>query len=363
MKLYLGKGILKIKIAKWIFFTFILGIIFMDVNVSKPITTITEITEDSSTFQPNKKLGILLSFVCLFLLGILPIISNSRPFSFSAVDFTFFLSFWQVIFAVPLFFFSILKPEDGIFDKTIPTPLKKQTLKIIPVVSVLFLFSTFLYVLTFEKAGTINAAIAVQSFPVFTILLETIFLSKKKNLQELTFTFVLILALIYLGTGGTFLLKNISFWFLLALGVPIIWSVAHLTVKSFMEKSAIKPEQIIFFRVTIIATLLFVTLLIVDGPDLLLNEFLNPALQIYAVVMGLVYYVELYNWYYAIKNIDVSIAGSITTPTPVITMVFAILFLKEILLTYQLVALLLVCASLYGILYVDRKKELNKRKN
>jgi len=333
----------------------------MDVNVSKPVTTITEFNEKISAFQPNKKLGILLSFVCLFLLGILPIISNSRPFTFSAADFTFFLSFWQVIFAVPLFSLTILKPEDGIFDKNIPTPLKKKTLKIIPIVSVLFLFSTFLYVLSFEKAGTINAAIAVQSFPVFTILLETVFLSKKKNLQELTFTFILILALIYLGTGGTFLLENVSFWFLLALGVPIIWAVAHLTVKSFMEKSAIKPAQIIFFRVTIIAVILLVTLVIVEGPGILLKELLNPELQMYAVTMGLVYYVELYNWYYAIKNIDVSIAGSITTPTPVITMVFAILLLHEVLLSYQFVALLLVCASLYGILYVDRKKELKSK--
>lgn len=329
----------------------------MDVSVSKSINTITEIKDKRIGFQQNKKLGLLLSFVCLVLLGIMPIISNSRPFTLNAADYTLFLSFWQVIFAIPLFILSFFRPENGIFDKTIPTDLKKKTMMIIPVIAVIFLFSTFLYVLTFEKAGTINAAIAIQSFPVFTILLETFLLSKKKNRKELIFTGILIIALIYLGTGGTFILENLSFWFILALGVPFLWSVAHLIVKSFMEKSAIKPEQVIFFRVGIITVLLFVTLLILEGPEILLKEFLNPVFQFYAIAMGLVYYVELYNWFHAIKNIDVSIAGSITTPTPVVTMILAILFLNEILLSVQFIALVIVCLSLYGILYFDAKKE------
>ena len=328
----------------------------MDVASPKSINTITEFNAQKFGFVPNKKLGLVLSFICLLLLGIMPIISNSRPMTLNAADYTLFLSFWQVIFAVPLFSLSIIKPENGIFDKKIPAELKKKTMLVIPVIAVIFLFSTFLYVLTFEKAGTINAAIAVQSFPVFTILLETFLLSKKKNAKELVFTGVLIVALIYLGTGGTFILENMSFWFLLALGVPFLWSVAHLTLKHFMEKSALKPEQVIFFRVGIISVLLFITLLIFEGPDVLIKEFLNPVFQFYAIAMGLVYYVELYNWFHAIKNIEVSIAGSITTPTPVVTMVLAILFLNEILLSYQLIALIIVCLSLYGILYFDAKK-------
>lgn len=328
----------------------------MVIDVSDERILIKNINNDILAFQPNKKLGILLSFVCLFLLGILPIISNSRPASFSAEDYTLFLSFWQVLFATPLLIVSIIKPENGIFDKTIPKNLKNKTLGVILITSILFLFSTFLYVLTFEKAGTINAAIAVQSFPVFTIILETFFLSKKKNTIELLLTGMLVIALIYLGTGGTFILQNLSFWFLLALGVPLLWSIAHLTIKHYMEKASITPAQIIFFRVAIVSIILVVTLLIVKGPTLLINEFLSPGLQIYALVMGLVYYLELYNWFYAIKNIDVSIAGSITTPTPALTMILALLFLDEMLFSYQLIALVIVFASLYGILYYDTKK-------
>ena len=152
------------------------------------------------------------------------------------------------------------------------------------------------------------------------------------------------------------MLEKLSFWFILALGVPFLWSVAHLTLKHFMEKSAITPAQIIFFRVAIASGILLIMLILIEGPNFLLTELLNWNFQIYAIVMGLVYYLELINWFNAIRNIDVSLAGSITTPTPVVTMIFAILFLQEILLPYQLVALAIVCLCLYGLLYFESKK-------
>ncbi|MHA2365400.1 MAG: hypothetical protein ACXAC7_15690 [Candidatus Hodarchaeales archaeon] len=50
-----------------------------------------------SNFHPNKQLGIFLSFVSLLLLGILSIISNSRPLELNALDYTLYLSIWQLI--------------------------------------------------------------------------------------------------------------------------------------------------------------------------------------------------------------------------------------------------------------------------
>ena len=330
----------------------------MDINVPTSINTIKDIESNVPFFKPNKKLGIFFSFICLFLLGILPIISNSRPMTFSALDYTMFLSVWEFVFSIPLFLQSSLRTENrGIFDKKIQSDLKQKTLIVILITGVLFLFSTFLYVLTFEKVGTVNAAIAVQTFPVFTIILETIFLSKKKTNQELFFTLLLIIALVYLGTNGTFIFEKLSFWFILALAVPLLWSVAHLTLKLFMEKSSINPPQIIFFRVAISSVLLLILLILLEGPNVVVDELLNTNYQIYALAMGLVYYFELVNWFNAIKNIDVSLAGSITTPTPVITMIFALMFLQEILHLYQLISLTIVCLSLYGILYSGSKND------
>ncbi len=73
--------------------------------------------------------------------------------------------------------------------------------------------------------------------------------------------------------------------------------------------------------------------------------------------MGLVYYLELVNWFYAVKHVDVSVASSITTPTPVLTMILAILFLNESIEMYQLFAMGIVFLSLYGIIYFGKKSK------
>ncbi|MHA2252802.1 MAG: EamA family transporter, partial [Candidatus Kariarchaeaceae archaeon] len=61
-------------------------------------------------------------------------------------------------------------------------------------------------------------------------------------------------------------------------------------------------------------------------------------------------------WFYAIKHVDVSVASSITTPTPVITMILAILILSETIAFYQIIAMVVVFVSLYGLIYHGREK-------
>ena len=45
------------------------------------------------------------------------------------------------------------------------------------------------------------------------------------------------------------------------------------------------------------------------------------------MILGLVYYLELIFWFYAVRHIDVSVASSITVPWPALTMVLAVLVL------------------------------------
>ena len=72
--------------------------------------------------------------------------------------------------------------------------------------------------------------------------------------------------------------------------------------------------------------------------------------------MGLVYYLELIVWFHAVRHIDVSLASSITTPWPVVTMALAVLFLGDRIETYQIIAFVIVCASIYGLLIAGLRK-------
>ena len=87
-----------------------------------------------------------------------------------------------------------------------------------------------------------------------------------------------------------------------------------------------------------------------------LNKFGNQEFQLYAGWMGFVYYLELIVWFYAVKHIDVSVASSITTPWPVITVILAITFLNESIQNYQIISLIIVVISVYGIILAGKKK-------
>lgn len=306
--------------------------------------------------QNNIKIGILLSFISLVLLGIMPVISNSRPMEISALNFALYLSFWQFAFATPVFWAEYKFLNRGILDAKLPKALKKKTILIILATGSLFGISTFLYVLSMEKAGTVSASIAIQAYPLFSILWETIFLNKKKSRTELLFTFILIIGLCYLGTNGTWRIEGLSIWFFLALSVPLIWSVAHVIIKEVLDKTPITPSQITFFRVLISTVIIFSISVSTNGPGQLFDLVWNPIFQIFALAMGLVYYLELINWFYAVKYVDVSVASSITTPWPVVTVFLAILFLEEPVKNYQIATLVIVCISVYGILWAGKRK-------
>ena len=308
------------------------------------------------TRQSRPETGVGLAFVCLALLGIMPVISNSRPADFDALSFAFFLSAWQLLFSLPLVLRELGSRQKGIFTAALAPKRKRRTLAIILATGAIFGLSTYVYVLAVERAGAVSAAIAIQAYPLFAILWETLFLGRRKTLFELLFTLLLLTALCYLATGGTWRVEGFSFWFLFALAVPFLWSVAHVVIKEVLDRTPITPAQVTFFRVLVSTVVLGVTLTAVEGAGGILDDAGRRDFQVVALVMGLVYYLELLLWFHAVRSIDVSLASSITVPWPALTMVLAVLFLNEEVALHQLIALSAVVASLYGLLYAAKRK-------
>ena len=302
------------------------------------------------------KTGIFLAFVCLVILGTMPIISNSRPAGFTALSFAFFLSLWQLVFSVPLVLREFVSADRGIFGADLAAGLKHRTIAIILLTGAIFGVSTFVYVLAVERAGAVGAAIAIQAYPLFAILWETLFLKRRKSVPELSFTMVLLAALYYLATGGTWRIEGISLWFVFAFGVPFLWSVAHVIIKEVLDRTPITPAQVTFFRVLVSAVFLGAVFAALSGPGGIVEDAGNPDFQRSALIMGLVYYLELIVWFYAMRYIDVSVASSITVPAPALTMVLAVIFLGEGVETHQVLALGAVAASIYGLLWAGARK-------
>lgn len=311
---------------------------------------------DKSDGTAGPRTGISLAFVCLFLLGVMPIIANSRPGGFDALSFAFFLSVWQLLFSLPLVIGEAASGNKGILGAQLEPALKRRTIAIIVLTGAIFGLSTYLYVLSVEKAGAVSAAIAIQAYPLFAILLETVFLNRRKTALELFFTVLLVTALTYLATGGTGRIEGLSVWFFVALAVPLLWSVAHIIIKEELGRTPITPAQVTFFRVFVSAVFLGVILIATAGPGAIIADFGNLPFQVFALAMGLVYYAELIFWFYALRTIDVSMASSITAPWPALTMVLAVLFLGDSVASYQMLSLAVVVACIYGLLFADARK-------
>lgn len=298
--------------------------------------------------------GVALSLVCLGLLGIMPILANLRPAGMDALSFAFALSLWQVVFAAPVFALELRGGTRGIFGLELSGRERLRMALVALFTGMLFGLSTYLFVLGVEKAGAAKAAIAIQAYPLFAILWESLFLKRRKTPVELLLTGLLIATLYYLGTGGTFLLSGLSTWFLLCLGVPLLWSIAHVIIKEELGKTPITPAQVTFFRVAI-STLFLLAVLAVEGSAALSAGILAVP-QVLSALMGLVYFLELIVWFYAVRHIDVSFASSITTPWPAITMVLAVPLLGDRIETYQVLALLVVIACIYGLTLAGLRK-------
>jgi len=302
--------------------------------------------------------GVAYAFACLLILGVMPIIANSRPADFDALTFAFFLSVWQVVFAVPLVVREAASADNrGIFGAQLDPALKRRTIAIIIATGGIFGLSTYLYVLALEKAGAVNASIALQAYPLFAIALEAVFLKRTKNAPELLFTMMLIGVLYALATGGTWRVEGLSPWFGVALTVPLLWSIAHIIVKEELNRTPITPAQVTFFRVLVSAAFLGVVLAAVSGPAALIGGLANLTFQAFALAMGFAYYAELIFWFYAVRSIDVSVASSIAVPAPALTMVLAILFLGEVVEPHQILALAVVAVSIYGLLFAGARKQ------
>lgn len=306
--------------------------------------------------QVRPRVGISLGFVCLAILGVMPIISNSRPATFDALSFAFFLSVWQLLFSLPLVVRELRSADKGIFGADLAPDLKRRTITIIVLTGAIFGLSTYVYVLAIEKAGAVSSAIAIQAYPLFAILWETLFLKRRKTAPELLFTLMLLVALYYLATGGTWRIEGMSHWFAVALAIPFLWSVAHVIIKEQLGRTPITPAQVTFFRVLVSSIFLGAVLMIVSGPSRMAEDLTNFHYQTFALIMGLVYYIELIFWFYAVRDIDISVASSITVPAPALTMILAIAFLGDAVEGYQMITLAVVAASVYGLLFAGARK-------
>jgi drug/metabolite transporter (DMT)-like permease len=301
--------------------------------------------------------GIQLSLLCLLILGFLPVIATVRTNEESAITFSFWLSFWQLTIALPVYLSQRKKaPVSDVPGQSSRRFSRVQTWCLVVLTGVLFGAATFAYVLAVDQTGPVTFSVAVQAYPLFALTWEALFLRRRKSILEMTFMLVIAGSMVYLGTEGTWHLATVTSGFWFALIVPFLWSIAHVIIKEMMSASSITPSDVILTRVLIAALLLGFAGLLTQGMGGLISAGMNWKFQLIAFLMGFAYYLELLSWFTAVKHIDVSQGASITAPAPAVTVMLSLVFLGHEPRDYQIIALVLVVGSVIGLIRYGRKK-------
>ncbi|MBL8573035.1 MAG: DMT family transporter [Hyphomicrobiaceae bacterium] len=299
----------------------------------------------------SRGVGIGLALLCLLILGAMPILAANRPARFEGLTFAIAITFWQLVAAMPLF--ALEMKRDG---WRLPQLVGRGSAGLITLATgAMFGLSTYMYVVAADKAGPVSMVIALQAYPLFATAWETLFLGKRKSRLELFFMAVMLLALVYLTTEGTFRISDISWWSAFALGIPLIWSIAHLLLRHVLTTTAITPNQVTISRLVISGAFLLLLVLVIETPGALVEAFAAADFQKAAFILGVAYYLELILWFYAMRHIDVSLASSVTVPAPAVTMLLTVLFLGGGVAAYQVAAMAVIAIGMYGLLFAGRR--------
>ncbi len=303
----------------------------------------------------SPRTGIILAFLCLVILGAMPVLSNARPAGHDGLTFAIWLTFWQLLAALPLLLLEWMASRRGKTQSMARHPHRMRTGLIALATGAMFGLSTYMYVVAAEKAGAVSMIIALQAYPLFAILWEALFLGKRKSRAELGCTALILVALVYLTTGGTMRISGISWWSAYALGIPLLWSVAHVLLRQILVTMPVTPNQVTVSRLAISGAFLLFLQLVIGESGALAAALGDMAFQKAAFVMGVAYYLELILWFYAMRHIDVSLGSSLTVPAPAVTMLISVTILGESVQTYQVVTMCVIALGIYGLLLAGKR--------
>ncbi len=323
--------------------------------------------DENSMQNDNLKKGFIYGTIMVILVGLQPIIANSRP---AMLDAYIFAAMTCIIQA--LIFFPIMRiekntiescKEDNPEEKSEPNTLLyvwKKHKRILIYIGINFSVSQFLFYLGFELAGSINGALAQKTTVIFGLLFGYLINKEEVSKTQILFSFILLFGVTLAITEGSLNLLEFNVGVLIMFITTSLWMLAHAITKPLLANNEATPVQLVFIRNGLSGIILissYFSFYFIFQPILFpekINLLIDPINIIFFIAMGVIYGFDLYCWYKLICFVEVSKASVIASPTPIVTAFFAI-FIGEIFTIFHLLGLIIIIISIYII--VREKKE------
>ena len=309
------------------------------------------------------KKGIFFGTLGVFFVGLQPIIANARP---QVLD-PFIFAAMTCLIEATIFFPLILiekrfndgknsSVEINREEKSSLLAMWKKNLWFFIFIGVIFGLNQLLFFFGYGLAGAINGALTQKTTVFFGILFGFLILKEKVTKLQIIFSIILFFGLILAITEGSFNFLNFNLDMMIGvftlLFITCLWMYGHTITKPVLNKNEVTATQMVFLRNMISGILLFLTYFIFYPFENVLLLF-DPLNQIFYITMGLVYGLGLFCWYKTLSYLNVSKATIILSPTPIITAIFATIFLGEVFTIFHLIGTLIVISSI--IIIVKQK--------
>ena len=310
----------------------------------------------------NLKKGVLYASICIFTIGLQPVISNARPSIIDPYLFGAITALFEAILLLPIFLLEINKlkrslTSDPLLDKKKLSLIhgwkKKSNIRIIVIIGLTFSVVPVMLYIGYNLAKPILSSLTMKSEIIFALLFGYLILKEKINKIQILFCFFLFFGLFIAITGGSFNLLEFNLGVLILLLSAALFTFVHTLTKVSFERDELFPSQLVFIR-NLISGIILIIIYILFFPLSNLMLIFEPLNFAFFIIMSVDYGLSLYLWYKALTYIEIGKASIIISLTPIVSSVFSFLFLGEEFTLFHLIGIIIIIISI--IMIVRGKK-------
>lgn len=303
----------------------------------------------------NHKKGILFGIICVILVGLEPIIANSRP---SELDAFIFAAMTVIIEAI-LFFPIMLVERKKIKSKHELNVISTEEMEsllygyknnrlLLLYIGITFGIAQILFFIAYTLSGAINGSLSQKTTIIWALLFGFLINHEKITKTQIFFSGLLLVGLIIAVTQGSFDLLELNLGVILMLITTMVWMLAHAFTKPVFDRKESTPIQMVFIR-NAIGGIILISIYFLIFPIKNIELFLKPINILFFILMGIDYGISLYCWYKVLTYLGTSKGTAMVSGTPLITIVFAVILLGESFTIFHLIGTSIVIISIIMI--------------
>ena len=310
----------------------------------------------------NLKKGLIFGVIGNIFVGFQPIIANSAPAALDAHIFAVMTCLVEAVIFLPLII--IEKKVNLAKNNNTSTNHSNSMIKnwrkniwLFLFIGIIFGLNQLLFFIGYKLAGAINGSLTQKTTIFFSLIFGFLILKERITKVQIIFSMILFFGLILAISQGSLNLLTFSLdilsGVLIILLIACLWIFGHSITKPVFARNEVTPIQMVFIRNVLSGIILFSTYFLFF-PFKNISLLFVPINQFYYISMGAAYGAGLYCWYKTLSYLDVSKATILFSSTPIITAIFAMLFLGELFTIFHLIGFIIIIIS---IVIIVKQKE------